>query len=439
MTSAAVRPRDVLIPLYGGSIARVRCGGVPPASHPAKLVPEIAHLLDNGLYAAGLKALGATALVRSKTHWRHLWQWLTRHRPPGVLWVVNATEVAGLSQENAASAELGLAIVQLMLVNSSRMSRVIATGKLPSLQATPATQVDLPIEPVGGIGEKFEAVIRAFRGRTDLPPAPTLFLVPEHLPTGEHVADVHGAKIARLQSELGIAVQPVATLGEAMRAVGAGHPATRFADRLAFTTLGLGASGLVLAGAAWWVLTIPVDVQFVPVPFPTIDRSTPIREAIDGKVDVPCLGARGVPEFRASDRIHFAAMFGDPGHWYAGLFGIRHALVTRSERDGVSVFVDDALPVDGRFRQAVGEGDVVGYEFHVDRDPGRQVIAIVAQRGWAIDGPSLRRNITELLEQIPEAERTNALLNYLAARFPHMQIYQFETVGDGQACDYSAH
>src|SRR5580704_966294 len=273
MVGAAVSPRDVLIPLYGGSIARVRCGGVPPASHPAKLIPEIAHLLDNGLYGAGSKALGAAALIRSKTQCRHLWQWLTRRRPPGVLWVVNSTEIAGLSPENAASAELGLAIVQLMLVNSSRESRVIATGMLASLKATPASHFDLPVEPVSGIGEKFEAIIGAFRGRNDLPPAPTLFLVPEYLPSGELVTEVYHAKIARLRSELGIAVRPVATLGDAMRAVGAGHPSTTLADRAALAALGVAAASVVLAGAAWWVPATPVDVRFVPVPFPGINQS----------------------------------------------------------------------------------------------------------------------------------------------------------------------
>jgi hypothetical protein len=356
MVGAAVSPRDVLIPLYGGSIARVRCGGVPPASHPAKLIPEIAHLLDNGLYGAGSKALGAAALIRSQTQCRHLWQWLTRRRPPGVLWVVNSTEIAGLSPENAASAELGLAIVQLMLVNSSRESRVIATGMLASLKATPASHFDLPVEPVSGIGEKFEAIIGAFRGRNDLPPAPTLFLVPEYLPSGELVTEVYHAKIARLRSELGIAVRPVATLGDAMRAVGAGHPSTTLADRAALAALGVAAASVVLAGAAWWVPATPVDVRFVPVPFPGINQSTPIRESADGRFGVPCLGSHGLPVFRSGDRIQFAAKFGEPGNWYTWLFGIRHALITQSEGDGVKVFVDDALPVDGRFRQAVEGG-----------------------------------------------------------------------------------
>jgi len=168
---------------------------------------------------------------------------------------------------------------------------------LPSLKATPSSNFDLPVEPVGGIGEKFKAVIRAFRGRNDPPPAPTVFLVPEHLPTGELVTEVYRAKLAELRSELGIAVRPVATLGDAMRAVGAGHPSMTLADRAALAALGVVAASVVLAGAAWWVLAIPVDVRFVPVPFPGINQSTPIREAADGSFGVPCLLNHGLPGF----------------------------------------------------------------------------------------------------------------------------------------------
>jgi hypothetical protein len=47
----------------------------------------------------------------------------------------------------------------------------------------------------------------------------------------------------------------------------------------------------------------------------------------------------------------------------------------------------------------------------------------------------LRQHIRELLDRTPETERTNALLNYLANRFPHMRMYQFAAVGDSQTCD----
>ena len=216
------KARRVMIPLASaggaeGRIAHIRADGVKPVND-AKLIPEIALLNDCRLYRAGEVAAAAIRELGIGSD-----QVVTRlglHRR-AYLAPINAPDFRGLSPNNSASAELGLALAILMYEGQSEATVAIATGELDSGKSLHLLQ-DVPVKPVGSMGEKIETIKTYLADHMGAAVAPRIpFLFPATTPEGEATLTAYKADFERLLAtyrERGVelSLHPVSRLREAL-------------------------------------------------------------------------------------------------------------------------------------------------------------------------------------------------------------------------------
>jgi hypothetical protein len=146
----------VFVPLVGanGEAAQVFeaiAGDIAPEVHPAQLLPQISELFDFGLYGVGQTV--REAVVRFIDA-RRAKLWLGRRNGRARPWNLRISDlqVGRLSDENARSAGLGLALAALLQAFERDPGIVFATGeiRLPSGPGEPS----VAIAPVDGLRGK---------------------------------------------------------------------------------------------------------------------------------------------------------------------------------------------------------------------------------------------------------------------------------------------
>jgi hypothetical protein len=194
----------VFVPLVGANgegaqVFEAIAGETAPEIHPARLLPQISELFDFGLYGIGQTVREAVTRFidarRSKV-------WLGRRNARVHPWNLRISElqVGRLSDENARSAGLGLAIAALLHAFGRDPGIVFATGeiKLPHGPGDP----DVGIAPVEGVRGKLTLVgdyIVQHRG--SLVGTRIVVAAPSTAPDGRPLAAAESAILNRLKAD----------------------------------------------------------------------------------------------------------------------------------------------------------------------------------------------------------------------------------------------
>lgn len=196
----------VFVPLVGanGESAQVFeaiAGEIAPEAHPARLLPQISELFDFGLYGIGQTVREAVARFVDA---RRAKLWLGRRNGRVNPWNLRISDlqIGRLSDENARSAGLGLALAAICQAFGRDPGVVFATGeiKLPGGPGAPVVAVG----PVDGLRGKLMLVgDYIVQHRKSLAGERMTVVLPSTTPDGRSLAEAEASTIQRLKSEAG--------------------------------------------------------------------------------------------------------------------------------------------------------------------------------------------------------------------------------------------
>jgi hypothetical protein len=194
----------VFVPLVGanGEAAQVFeaiAGDIAPEAHPARLLPQISELFDFGLYGVGQTV--REAVVRFIDA-RRAKLWLGRRNGRARPWNLRISDlqVGRLSDENARSAGLGLALAALLQAFERDPGIVFATGeiRLPSGPGEPSVAV-APVDGLRGklllVGDYIVQHRQALEGQR------LTVVLPATTPDGGATEAAEGTMLERLRRE----------------------------------------------------------------------------------------------------------------------------------------------------------------------------------------------------------------------------------------------
>jgi hypothetical protein len=194
----------VFVPLVGanGESAQVFeaiAGDIAPDAHPARLLPQISELFDFGLYGIGQTVREAVTRFIDA---RRAKLWLNRRNGRVNPWNLRISDlqVGRLSDENARSAGLGLALAAICQAFGRDPGVIFATGeiRLPSGPGAPAVAVG----PVDGLRGKLMLVgDYIVQHRKALDGAQLTVVLPSTTPDGRSLAVAEASTLARLRTE----------------------------------------------------------------------------------------------------------------------------------------------------------------------------------------------------------------------------------------------
>jgi len=288
----------VFVPLVGanGEAAQVFeaiAGDIAPEAHPARLLPQISELFDFGLYGVGQTV--REAVVRFIDA-RRAKLWLGRRNGRARPWNLRISDlqVGRLSDENARSAGLGLALAALLQAFERDPGIVFATGeiRLPSGPGEPSVAV-APVDGLRGklllVGDYIVQHRQALEGQR------LTVVLPATTPDGLATDAAEGTILERLRRE---AADAGAKLDFVMtdKLDGVEEALGPFALREVVTptrALWLGLSSLVVAlGLAGWIALRNAPIELAWAPLATAENatgslgaSTPQRARYDSATD----------------------------------------------------------------------------------------------------------------------------------------------------------
>lgn len=414
--------REVLIPLVdaggAGGLCRIAAEGRLPPPHPARLDPALSELLEAGLYRAGQQARAGARRLRLPGS--------GLLAPPRVaLAVANPGDLAGLSAENAASAELGLALALLLYLCQARPGVVLASGALAPGDEDP----DVPVRPVHHLGAKL-SLIPAHFAQTGAAAPPRLLLLPAQDPDGVAVTRRYEREIARLAA-LGIETRPVTSLRGAAELLGATRLRRRPAERWLRGGLAAAAMAGLLAALGWQQIERPIPLTFAPA---ALDGGrivdTPFRASLQetgGLALLPGCRAGELPAYRAGDLLAFRVKAGEADDALGRLLGYRGLLAAVSVESGVKLL---PLAEGGR----IEPGSLVAQLLPVRGPAEDNLVVLLLRRGRLPDAGALERRLRERLAPLGPAERLSSARGLLQQAAPGSLTYLFRSETGPEAC-----
>lgn len=411
--------REVLIPLVAGdrgALARVLADTLQPPPHPARLDPVISELLEHGLYQAGQQAVAALRRCRQR-------RLGLLGGPSGALSIVNPGDTIGLASDNAASAELGLALALALLRSRSPVHAVLATGALDP----GSDDARVPVRPIHHLDAKLALIERHFR-RAGVAHPPARCLVPECEPDGTPVAERHAPAIRALAT-LGIRVQPVATLAAALTRLQATTLAARNAERwLRRSAAGIGAAAVLALAAQQW-LSRPLPVAFVPY---ALDDGRVVMTPFRGRWQSGgtmyllghCTEGPGMPVYGNGEVLALRIHLGGDRFGLDHRLGYHAALVGIGSHSGVKV-----LPFPDFAATTLHPDDPPGLLLPVLGPDEDNLIAVLVRRLRPFDRDALQQSLRARLDPLNTDERISAARNLLEQEAPGVITYLFRNTG----------
>jgi hypothetical protein len=427
--------RTVIIPLGAsgakGRAAYVHAGGARPANE-ARLIPEIALLNDCRLYPAGTIALSAVRRLGLRASSLALSQWLGAQPRPAYVSVSNAPELYGLTPENSASAQLGLALAMLMHQCQCPARVAVATGELAvdglagALEG--ARRDDVGVKPVGMLPQKFEAIGRLlvdYRGAALSSSLP--FFFPRRIETGEETAVIYAEALSALtavyqRQGVTLTLHPVSSLREAAAILGVERLPPSRLDRALAGVLFAAPLLAVMAGGGYWQATKRFHMDFASIGVAGGEEmKTPariVREEGGGEAVAPvCKNSRGQAVYAVGDRLLLNVSGAGP----------HLALAIVSEHSGVKVFP----PETWRNSQSDEED---GVTLPVNGVAEANMLIVLSQRLAPFDTKALRDRVAAAIDGKPPGERINAAMNSLVKEAPGYLQFAFFTVEGKPYC-----
>ena len=445
----------VFVPLVGanGEAAQMFeaiAGDVAPDAHPARLLPQISELFDFGLYGIGQTVREAVARFVDA---RRAKLWLARSNGRVNAWNLRISDlqVGRLSDENARSAGLGLALAAICQAFGRDPGVVFATGEI-LLPTQPGAPV-VAIGPVGGVRGKLMLVgDYIVQHRTVLQDTRMLVVLPCNAPDGRPLAEAEAPTIARLQAaarEAGAKLEFI--YADTLDAVG---PALGpFAMREIITpkraiSMVSGLAIAALAWAGWATLThAPIDLAWGVVTPQTLTRgletsppeSLPQRARYDQATDKlqllgPCFDAQRQPlalggetlvmRVTARDRVPFASAVRPPRVFIAS--------VSRAA-DPVILDANHFRSLNSAPTAANAPLDLM---MAVPIEPVEDEVRlfVVATRDPALEISAVQDELRQRLKGLTGAAVLTTTATFLQDRLGAEIAWQFKVTNDANAC-----
>ena len=438
----------VLVPLVGANgegaqLFEAIAGDFAPEAHPARLLPQISELFDFGLYGIGQTVREAVtrfvAARRGKL-------WLSRSNGRLNPWNLRISDlqIGRLSDENARSAGLGLALAAICQAFARDPGVVFATGEilLPSGPGAPS----VGIGPVGGLRGKLSLVgDYIVQHRKALEGKRLIVVLPAAATDGRGLAAAEATTLERLSAEARTAGARLEfvfadTLDGVEAALGP------FAMREIVTprrVAGLGAALLVagaLAGAVIALQHAPVVLAFEPVAGAGSrpDDAAPQRARYDSATDKlqmlgPCFDDQRQPTVIGGETLVVR-------------IGARDALPLASRLRAPRLFIAsvsrsaDPVILDAEhfhsLLRAPSNGSTIDLTAAIPIEPIEDEVRlfVVATRDPSIEITDLQEALRKTLQGLTGAAVLTTTTNFLADRIGAEIEYQFKVTNDPHAC-----
>ena len=439
----------VFVPLVGANgegaqLFEAIAGDFAPEAHPARLLPQISELFDFGLYGIGQTVREAvTRFVAS----RRARLWLSRRNGRVNPWNLRISDlqIGRLSDENARSAGLGLALAALCQAFWRDPGVVFATGEilLPAGPGAPAVAVG----PVGGLRGKLTLVgDYIVQHRQALDGKSMIVVLPATATDGRALGAAEAATLERLRAEArGAGARLEFVFADTLDAVESALGP--FAMREIVTparAVGLAAALALLAAAAggWIALAhAPIALAFEPVAAlaaPRPDDSTPQRARYDAATDKlqllgPCFDDQRQPMVVGGETLVLRVSARD---------GLPLASRLRAPRlfiASVSRAADPVILDAEHFRSLVGPpraGSTFDLTAAIPIEPVEDEVRlfVVATRDPSIDITALQEALRKNLRGLSGAAVLTTTTSFLADRIGAEIEYQFKVTNDPHAC-----
>ncbi len=439
----------VFVPLVGANgesaqLFEAIAGDQAPEAHPARLLPQISELFDFGLYGIGQTVREAvTRFVAS----RRAKLWLSRSNGRVNSWNLRISDlqVGRLSDENARSAGLGLALAALCQAFARDPGIVFATGEilLPSGPDAPA----VAIGPVGGLRGKLSLVgDYIVQHRQALDGRRLIVVLPAIATDGRALGAAEAATLDRLREVArGAGARLEFVFADTLEGVEAALGP--FAMREILTparALGLVAAlSLFAALAAGWFALIraPIALAFEPVASLTTTRpddAAPQRARYDSATDKlrllgPCFDDQRQPvvvggetlvlRVSARDGLPFASRVRAPRLFIASVSRAADPVILDAEHFRSLV---DAPRADSAFELTAA--------IPIEPVEDEVRLFVVATRDPSLEITVLQDALRKDLQGLAGAAVLTTTTSFLADRIGAEIEYQFKVTNDPHAC-----
>ena len=425
----------VLIPLAtadggpGRLVEAVASSDVAPA-HPAGLLPEISELQEAGLYRVGLVAREAAVQIMDAIRSR-AWLGSWNAKPSSYHLRVAGLDGASLSDENAKSAGVGLAICALLARCKSARCLVIATGALSTDAGTEAR-----IEPVGALAGKF-ALIGDYLRRSDSVDGQTVHLIAPVLTSdGKQTEQSHGAILTRLAETVAarggqLQTTFAETLEDADAALGPLKTATRVTKPKAAVAVSALAAMLTLVASLNWLQSRPIILNWTWIADATAGEPRRARFDPPQRRFVPgpdCEDFNGQPQIVGGETLLLGVEAEDTSDLAAKFWSPRLFLVAASMDGALTVLDARAMPP-----ASLADQDHLLIAVPVEDEDDVVRIAVIASRERGTSPESVRSMIRSRTETSSPTFPLD-VANELRETFPGVIDFQFRVTTDATLC-----
>jgi hypothetical protein len=442
----------VFVPLVGANgsaeqIFEAIGDDAAPEPHPARLVPQIAELFDFGLYRIGQTVREAvTRFVES----RRARVWLGRANARVKPWHLRISDlqVGRLSDENARSAGLGLALAAVLQAFDRNPGLVFATGEI--VLPTAPGSAEIAVGPVDGVRGKLTLIgDYIVRHRAALAGQRMVILLPALGVDGNRLAVAEASMLERIgkaAADAGAKLDVVflETLDGVEAALGPFEIAEFITPKRAlWSAAAVGALALVAGG--WTALAAaPVRLEWVPVAMhdaggamPDVVEALPQRARYDAASDKlqllpPCYDAQRQPVVVGGETLLLRVKASDGLPW-ASRIRTPRIFIASVSRAADPVIVDESL-----FRRvgAVTGGGAVDAVTAIPIEPIEDEVRVfvVATRDPDVQISSLVEDLRRRLQGLSGAAVLTTTASFLKDRIGNEIDYQFKVTSDARLC-----
>lgn len=439
----------VFVPLVGANgegqqLFEAIADAETPEPHPARLTPQISELFDFGLYGIGQTVREAVTRFIAK---RREGLWLSRRNAQLAPWRLRISDlqVGRLSDENARSAGLGLAVAAICQAFGRAPDLVFATGEIV-LPGAPGA-LTASIGAVGGVRGKLSLIGDYLaQHRQTIAGRRILVLLPLSAIDGRPLAEAEAATLARLKTEADGAEADLEfvfaeTLDGLEAALGPFALKEIVTPRRAVALLAgfVGLAALASLFEAYW--HAPIALAFEPpteIPAASADASAPQRARYDSATDKlmllePCFDSQREPVVIGGQTLILRVSVRD---------GLPFASRLRPPRlfiASVSKAADPILLDAAHFRSAGStprEQASTTLTAAIPIEPVEDEVRlfVVATRDPQVDTTSLQEALRKSLQGLSGAAVLTTTTSFLADRLGTEISYQFKVTNDPHAC-----
>ncbi len=436
----------VFVPLVGANgeaqqLFEAIASDEAPETHPAQLSSQISELFDFGLYGVGQVAREATVRFIAA---RRAKLWLSRRNARVRPWHLRISDlqVGRLSDENARSAGLGLALAAICEAFGRPADLVFATGEI-KLPTAPG-DASVGVGAVGGVRGKLALVgDYLVRHRKALEGKTVTLALPALAEDGRSMREAEAATLARLEGaarEAGAKLRTLfaATLDDFEAPLGP------FAlEELLTPKRAAGAAAALLAGAlafgAWRTLAhARVNLAFLPVSKAAgADQDpSPQRARYDARADKlellgPCFDAQRQPLVMGGETLILRASATDAVPYASALRAPRLFVASVSTKA-------DALLLDADHFRTVGaksaEGGALLLAIPIEMVEDDTEVFVVATRDPALSVSAAQDGLRRSVKGVGGPALFTTATTYLEDNVGDALAYPFKVTNEPHAC-----